>query len=471
MSGGRRRLHPLSPVLNGIKSLGLVMAAISWQGFAQFGVTVGGIVVLAGGVLSLVWAWVAWRYTGFEIVDRELHIYEGALIRQHRTIPLERLQSVEVVQPLIARPVGLAQLRCEVVGAKKTEAPLSFLTLTDATELRGRLLALSRQPEAEPAAEDPDSAVPEVESEPAERPVLSVAASLLVRSQLLTPQVFALPFAIAMTVAFFVLRPDATFFGIAALISALAGILLSPARQAMGNYGFTLTETDESLLIRRGLTERRTQTLPHERVTAVMIQRPLLWRWAGWVRCHVAYAGAGLKVEDMSGSTLLPVGTHPEARTVAQRALSGVDLTEVRLIGVPHRARWRAPVGHPALGAGLGERVFVCRRGRITPQLVAVPYARIQSVRVTQGRWQRALRLATVSVDTAGGVGLQARASHRDVAEALRMASELRERSREASLAERQRREAARRPNGDDSVAGGESTDGDGAAGEPTTAD
>ncbi|ADD42173.1 PH domain-containing protein [Stackebrandtia nassauensis] len=443
MSTGKQRLHPLSPVLNGIKSLGVVMAAISWQGFAQFGVTTGGMIVAAGGVLGLIWAWIAWRFTGFEIADRELRISEGALMRRHRTIPLQRLQSVEVVQPLLARPVGLAQLRCEVVGAAKTEAPLSFLTLKDATELRERLLTLSKQSATASSVATDDATDPDATAEPTvvdtapveeATPVLTVPSGLLLRSQLLTPQVFALPFAVAVTVVFFVVNPDATFFGIAALISALLGILLSPVRQAMGNYDFTLTETDTELLIRRGLTERRTQTLPHERVTAVTIQRPLLWRWAGWVTCRVANAGGGSSgSEQLLGGTLLPVGTHEQARTVTTHALSGVDLTAVRLIGVPRRARWRSPIGQPALGAGLGEQVFVCRRGRVIPQLVAVPYARIQSVRVTQGRWQRALRLATVSVDIAGGIGINPRASHRDLDEALDMALRLRERSREAA--------------------------------------
>lgn len=436
MSPGRQRLHPLSPVLTGIKSLGVVMAAISWQGFANFGVTIGGMIVAGGGFLGLVWAWVAWRFTGFEIAERELRISEGALMRRHRTIPLQRLQSVEVVQPLLARLVGLAQLRCEVVGASKTEAPLSYLTLRHAGELRERLLALSRQPDTEPDGEatpaEPDTDADVDTAEPPAAPLLRVDSGLLLRSQLLTPQVFALPFAIAVTVVFFVARPDATFFGVAALISALLGILLSPARQAMGNYDFTVTESSEALLIRRGLTERRTQTLPYARVTAVTIRRPLLWRWAGWVQCRVAHAGGG-QAENLSGGMLLPVGSHEQARDVTVQALSGVDLTAVRLVGVPRRARWRTPIGRPALGAGLGEGVFVCRRGRFVPQLAAVPYARIQSVRVTQGRWQRALRLATVSVDIAGGIGVPARASHRDVAEALTMASQLRERSKAAA--------------------------------------
>ena len=82
------------------------------------------------------------------------------------------------------------------------------------------------------------------------------------------------------------------------------------------------------------------------------------------------------------------------------------------------------------LGAGLGERVFAARHGALTRELVIVPYARIQSVRVVRGPLQRALGLATVHVDTAGGSGAAARG--RDLAEAWVLAAQLTERAQSA---------------------------------------
>ena len=77
--------------------------------------------------------------------------------RRTRAIPLERLQAVELVQPVLARLFGLAELRLEVVGAAKTEAPLAFLALNDALALREHLLAMST---AQPASARPASATP-----------------------------------------------------------------------------------------------------------------------------------------------------------------------------------------------------------------------------------------------------------------------------------------------------------------------
>ena len=50
-------------------------------------------------------------------------------------------ESVDVVQPLVPRLLGLAEVRLEVAGGSSTEAPLAYLALADARELKGRLLA------------------------------------------------------------------------------------------------------------------------------------------------------------------------------------------------------------------------------------------------------------------------------------------------------------------------------------------
>jgi putative membrane protein len=62
-----------------------------------------------------------------------------------------------------------------------------------------------------------------------------------------------------------------------------------------------------------------------------------------------------------------------------------------------------------------------------------VPYGRIQSVRVHQGLLQRALQLASVHVDVAGGgPNFAGVAPHLYIAEARALALELAERSRSA---------------------------------------
>ena len=63
------------------------------------------------------------------------------LFRQQRRARLDRLQAVDVVQPLFARLAGLARITLEVAGGSGSAVTLSYLTETQATSLRNHLLA------------------------------------------------------------------------------------------------------------------------------------------------------------------------------------------------------------------------------------------------------------------------------------------------------------------------------------------
>jgi putative membrane protein len=445
----RQRLHPLSPLLHSAKYMAVLIAAISIQGAAQLGVTgfLGTVVVAM--VFATAYAALSWLVTGYHVVGRELRIYNGVLVRRTRAIPLERVQAVDVVRPLLARLAGLAELRLEVVGGTETEAPLAYLTVADAAALRSRLLALAARAGAVVAPPDA-AAAPEPPPVPAEQPLHAVVNRDVLISQLLTPQVIFLPFGIAVVVAQYWFDPGAwSFVVLASMVLAIIGVIRQPVRRILSDWNFRLAlqqpaggETGPDLRVRSGLTETRSQTVPLRRVQAVGVTWPLLWRHRHWLRCRLDVAGYG-RQEARAGNPdrLLPVGDLATARRLTGVVLPGVDLAELGLTGPPRRARWLAPFRTPILGAALDERVFATRDGRITRRVVVVPYQRLQSVRVTQGPLQRWLDLANVYADTAGS--LTAVAYHRELAEARRLAGELTERARLAREAERAARQQA----------------------------
>ena len=424
----RRRLHPLTPVLRGAKLAALAVAGLSWQGYQNLGTRGWFVAVGCVAVVVLIGSVVSWLVTGYHIVSRELRVYEGLIWRRTRAIPLERLQSVEIVQPVMARIAGLAELRLEVVGASKTEAPLAFLPLPEAIALRERLLGLARPSSAAGAPAATDAvAVPA-----AERVIHVVVNRDLVVSQLLRPQWWALPLAIAAPIVFFLTGNDLTFIAAASTATAVIGVIQAPVRVLLADWRFTVGVNDDGLRIRRGLLETRSQTVPPGRIQAVEIQWPLLWRHRGWVRASMRVAGVAAEpAGGLRGGTLLPVGTVPVAERVVAEAVEGFHLTAVAVHPVPRRARWVAPLRRRVLGYQLGPSTFVTRDGLLTRRLAIVPYSRIQSVRIRQGPLQRLLRLASVWVDIAGG-GVEAAAVHRDTAEAVAVATELAERSRAA---------------------------------------
>ena len=423
--GPRRRLHPLTPLLQGARWLVLIVAALSWQTLERVGLGRFVVIVTALTFVTIVLSVVSWLNTGYQVVGRELRIHEGLVWRRTRAIPLERLQAVEVVRPLLARLTGLAELRLEVVGGGETEAPLAYLGMTEATALRERLLYLAGQ-----IREAPDAAAP-----PPGQPVHTVRNQDLLLSQLLTPQTFSLPFGLAFLLNQILDEESWSLVAAASAITAMVGIMLQPVRKVVDDWNFHLFRDDSGLRIQRGLVDTRTQIVPLNRLQAVTATWPLFWRLAGWLRLRMDVAGYSAPGQAGDGQVngLLPVGDLATARRIVAEVLSGVDLTALPLTPPPDRARWVHPLAQPVMGAGLSERVFAARAGLLTRRLVIVPYARIQSVRVVQGPLQRLLGLATVHVDVAGGAG--AAAEDRDVNEAWALAAELASRARAARAA------------------------------------
>ncbi|MFB9239135.1 PH domain-containing protein [Plantactinospora siamensis] len=495
----RRRLHPLSPLLQGAKTLVVVVAGLSWSTLSRLGLGWFALTVAALALGAVALSAVSWYNTGYQLVGRELRIHEGLLWRRTRAIPLERLQAVEVVRPLLAQLTGLAELRLEVVGGAKAEAPLAYLTVAEAAELRDRLLQLAGRtryvagagagdaaawagpgtpadtipaageaapagatgqvgpgvPGGGPAPAGPGGAtlpagpggatlpagpggvrargLPGALPWPAQvRPLHAVANRDLLISQLLTPQAFLLPFGVAFVIIQFLTEKSWSFVAVASTLTAIAGVLLRPVRRVLDDWNFRLGRDGDALRIRNGLVETRAQTVPLNRVQAIGVTWPLLWRVNDWLRLRLDIAGyAREETDDRNRSDrLLPVGELPVARMITAEVLPGVDLATLPLTPPPERARWLRPIGRSALGAGLTDRVFAARHGLLTRELMVVPVARIQSVRVVQGPVQRLLRLASVHADTAGGRG--AAALHRDVLEAYELAAALATRARAA---------------------------------------
>ncbi|MDG4826740.1 PH domain-containing protein [Asanoa sp. WMMD1127] len=433
----RRRLHPLSPLLHGAKALVVIVVALSWQTLSQVGLGFFALMVLVVVIGAVIMSVISWYNTGYHVVGHELRIHEGLLWRRTRAIPLERLQSVEVVRPLLAQLTGLAELRLEVVGGGKTEAPLAYLSVADAAALRDRLLIIAGRAAAPVVAGG--VGVSDVGTRPqiaGAGPALHAVVNRdLVISQLLTPQAMFLPVGVAFVVIQFAFEPSWSFIGVASTLTAVAGVLLQPVRRVLSDWNLRLSGDGAALRLRYGLTETRAQTVPIDRVQGVTATWPLLWRGHRWLRLTLDIAGVAAENGNGNNETdrLLPVGTPEVAERIAAAVLPGVALQELRFVPPPSRTRWFHPLARPKLGVMLADRVVATQEGLLTRTVLMVPYARIQSVRVVQGPLQRLLGVATVYADTARGRSAALR--DRDLAEAWRLADDLAARGRAARLA------------------------------------
>lgn len=410
------RLHPLTPVLKGWKFLAIVVAAVGQDALREFDLRMFGLQLLAAMLIGIVLGLLSWWFTKYRIEGDVLRVESGFLFRRSRRIRLDRLQAVDIVRPVLARLLGLAELRLEVAGGGSTEAPLAYLTEPAAHRLRAELLARAAGLDAD-APEAPESRLVSVP------PGVLFASTLLSASFLAAAGGF-----VAFSVASLWLGE---VVGVALLVPWALGGLGVMWQQFVSEYGFTVSESPDGLRIRKGLLDTVAQTVPPGRVQGVQIEQQFLWRSKNWVRLTVDVAGYASDTSGEKSSTLLPVAPWEVAHGLLQRVLPGVDVESIPRVQAPRSARWLRPIGWKFLRHGVDERVFVADRGWITRYTAVVPHAKMQSVRIEQGPLQRRLGLATVHVDTPSGP-VNAVALHRAAGVAREIAEHEAELSRSA---------------------------------------
>lgn len=427
---GWQRVHPLSPLLRMWAALVGVAAVILFQQSetlrwvwdriaesplpgavvvpAAFAVLVA--VFLLGWLVSLPW----WRAARWRVDAEEISVRRGVLTTQLRTARFDRVQAVDLVEPLVPRLFRLAGVRVETAGGAGSAVNVEYLPRAQAEQLRDALLGRVRG--LPDAASDiaPDAAVvPEI---PIGR---SVTAAALTG-----------PTAVTLLV---VLVSVATPAGLALLLPAVAG--LGPWIWGLLNrsWRFTATVTgtgpDRLLGITFGFSERRRQTVPLDRIHAVRVSQPLLWRLLDWWKVDVDVAGYGEPGKGGSTTAVLPVGSLDQALAVVT-LLGPLDREKVgalvrpdgvpepgagiRVYRSPASARWVSPVDRTRQGvvlvgtddtgstAGAGS-ALVCHRGRWRRSASVIDPAHVQELSHRRGPVRRLLGLATVRFDLVPG--------------------------------------------------------------------
>ncbi|CED92703.1 PH domain-containing protein [Actinomyces succiniciruminis] len=155
-----RRVHPVTPLLEGWKIIAAVLAFLLWQNtelileaysavqsyrgdvpptlILSIGLGVVGALLVIG--LGL---WLSWRMRAYAVDRDAVYLRTGVLNRQLRTARLPRIQSVDIVHPLLGRIFGLGRLRVEVAGGSDSHVLIGFLRTRELEELRDRILSLA----------------------------------------------------------------------------------------------------------------------------------------------------------------------------------------------------------------------------------------------------------------------------------------------------------------------------------------
>lgn len=463
-----RRVHPVSPLVRGWlvvvaflyffgqNSLNNLFNAGDLPAEAEkdWNFTPSLLLIIASGIgfLALIMAgfFLSWYFTKYQITDRHVHVNSGIIFRQQRQARIDRVQAIDIVQPLVARLFGLAELKFEVADSGSTAMRLAFIKIADAKELRNDILAraagLKEERDAGTAGVVPAPAgsaettaaddryeptgdaaaatgqapatVPAIARahslEAPERTVATVPPARLIAATLLSPWLLV----VLLLMIGGIIATVATDGEISVLylLPALVGIVPALWGQFNQGYNFRAAMSEDGLRMSYGLLDTRHQTVPPGRVQAVMVTQGIIWRRFGWYKVIVNVAGYG--TQEALRSTLLPVGTGQDVLNVLGIVLPdpgtdrAAELFDAGIAGSgdaegfttsPRSARWLSPFAYRRQGFAVTDTALFSRAGVLIHSLVIIPHERIQGIFLTQGPLNRPLGLTGISLCTTDG--------------------------------------------------------------------
>ncbi|MFF3019441.1 PH domain-containing protein [Streptomyces sp. NPDC057939] len=460
-----RRLHPRVIAAVGIWCLLVILAAsvVMWWRDAPWWLHVS-VPAPVLGVLG--YEVLRWIKTSYRLTPERIELRTGVMVRSHRSIPRQRVRSVDVTAEPMHRILGIAAVKVgtghRISTSTSAVLTLDALTAEESDALREELLRRPGHPMAAGAPQPETMAA--IDWSWLRYAPLSVSVPLLGLSFVgavyegldvlgADPDTVVIPKLITWLSALEDLWPVVLLTVVAV---ALAGIVGSLGMFVEMWWGFRLIrEPHGTLRTVRGLIVTRSVTLEEARLRGVEIAEPLSLRWGGGALTYAIATGSGTAEEEISvsnSSALLPPAPMEEAHRVAAAVLREErdPTAAVRLVPHTRHALHRrlrlaflvgivpggilvmlgvllAPVlvhvgwvtalvvcaggccfavdAYRSLGHGLTGRHLVTRHGSLKRRTIALRRDGVIGWRISQWAWHRRSGLCRVTATTAGGRG------------------------------------------------------------------
>ncbi|MEJ5928307.1 PH domain-containing protein [Corynebacterium sp. H128] len=348
---------------------------------------------------ALVWgiSGIWWRAMGFRLGDDEVELKHGVISTTVRSARYERIQSVDVVEPVIARIFRVAKVRIETAGGAGSTLEILYLRKPKAERVCAEVLARAR-------GED-------MEERPLTEPVhAALIPEIPIQRSLLAAVIHPASIVVLLSTVFGFVVPG----GFGAVIPVFVGLLPWVWGIVDKSWRFTAEVDNDALNVTYGLADKRRQTIPLARIHAVKIAQPVLWRPFNWWSVIVSTAGYGMRDKQAGTSMLLPVGTREQALAMLC-VLSPLTEQDVVTHAQPERATqpqyrspksawWVSPIdqGQQAVTL-LGERAVVTHSGRFGHRMSVIAPEHIQELSLQRGPIAQGLGLADVRFDLVPG--------------------------------------------------------------------
>ncbi|WP_160134205.1 PH domain-containing protein [Halococcus salsus] len=457
------RLHRLSAPLRAASDLeiGQVLllggggAVVGSEGGMGGGIVTGLAIVLVLFVVQLGWEILYVQRFAYRLTDDSLDIDSGVLSRRERSIPIRRVQNVDITRDPFARLAGLAAVAFETAGGgDDAEGEIRYVTTTEAERLRNEIQRLKRANTGSGSGETTDSIDEnrtETTDEDREELFVLSTRDLLAASALSLDLRPLLPVAL---LVFEGTRYLPNGFASAVVGSPRLGVVLTAVGSFLAGaavtfarfYGFRLWRSGDELRYERGLVSRYTGSIPFEKIQHLVVSENVLLRRFGYAALDVETAGYGSQSAATRGSESVVPFAERGAVLALARSIDGFEFDTPTFSRPPKRARrryagryaiavllvtgglfvanrlfnfdplqwWFAPlallIAAPFAahytwlhrGVATDEGFVLTRNGFWRRTTEVVPYYRVQTVNEDHTLFQRRWDLATVVVDTAG---------------------------------------------------------------------
>lgn len=454
-----QRLHPLTLVLRigaSLPALVLILLPTLQNPSSENVVSV--VLSLLFGLVALPAIVLQYLRFSYRITPKQIVIQKGVIKRQNRSIPIERIQNIQVEQNLVARLIGLAKVTIETAGSSATEGSLEYVGLSDAHEIRQVVRSFQHRtaPEETSADEDDRSSGEPLFSMTLPRVLLSGAfrfslfyiALVFSAFQVVDPEAIIQRFLrsqgridqITDTMAAHPWLTVLSTIVVAVFFGWISGILIHLARY----YGFQLWLDGNKLQKRHGLFTVTEGTIPLGKVQALILRTNPFMRAFGWYELEVQTVG--MDVDEHGHRVLAPFAQYEDILTLANRvrtfdlpdSFGSVSLLTIRrrflryslvlaILLLPTAYFWPADWWHwggvalpwwgfvlvPALlgwavlqyrnhGYVVQDDGLYVRRGVLSHYLWIIPIEKFHVFHATASIFQQRLDLKTLYVDTAG---------------------------------------------------------------------
>ena len=460
------------------------------------------LLILAAGSID-------WWFTRYSLDDLAIHRRSGFLFKKNRTIRLESVQSgssealhikyVSARKAEVLRRTAMASinlLRSEAAGrpvdVSSDSMQISTERMLDADQMHQPFEAsygapvqdstqqvVSQQGFQQPAPDQfaPEQSVPQhpsasrrgargrmpmpVAADLSQPPIFRISNVRLIGSIILEHLVWLVP-AVALMVGIAVLAAmlegESPFLIFMAILpgtfAPMVGYVVALWTRFDGAANFKITPSGQGgVTLRYGFTGTHTQNVMVERIQALVVEQPILWRAFGWYRIKMTIAGIGIEKNEnqklVTRNIALPVGNKQETVMVLRLLLPALDEVQAQvlldtansslesqkpqvpaMIVTPSSARWMdlltwkrngvTTVGYTAGSvqattcidsdaacSSVGEHtrgdLLLIRGGYFIRALSIVPVSRVLSVSWGQGPLQRAFGCASVHFGTVPG--------------------------------------------------------------------